>query len=323
MTGVLAAADEQGGAHRWVLDRTGSETWADVADWLVDRPLQILIVWIVAVVLVRVVRRLIRHFVRGLADAAESKAVRQMRGRAPSVLVPAEPSARAAARAETVTGVLRSTTSAVVYTFAAIYTLDVLGMNLGPLIAGAGLVGIALGFGAQSLVRDLLAGLFILVEDQYGVGDVVDLGEATGTVEAVRLRTTRLRDVDGTVWHVPNGEVRRVGNQSQQWARAVLDIEIAHGSDVDRAIEVLKQATDAVVDDDEGLATDVLERPEVWGVQAVTREGITLRLVVKTRPGSQWKVMRAVRLRLVGALAAAGIRVPGAATAAPPPDPER
>ena len=113
--------------------------------------------------------------------------------------------------------------------------LGELGVNLGPLIAGAGIAGVAIGFGAQSLVKDFLSGIFMLVEDQYGVGDIIDAGEATGTVEAVTLRTTRLRDVDGTVWHVPNGTIDRVGNMSQQWARALLDVDVAYGTDVDEA----------------------------------------------------------------------------------------
>jgi small conductance mechanosensitive channel len=315
-TGTLLAAadgDGQGAVHEWVLDRTDSEAWADVADWIVATPLRILLIWVVAWVVARLTRRLIGRFGESLVGSIGSGRMRKARARAPSILVSAEvPSIRSAARAETITGVMRSVSAAVIYVFAGIYTLEVLGLNLGPLIAGAGVVGVALGFGAQSLVRDFLAGTFILLEDQYGVGDVVDLGEAVGTVEAVNLRTTRLRDVNGTVWHVPNGEILRVGNKSQQWARALLDVVVAHGTDVDAALAIMKDVADAVAGEDE-LAADVLEEADVWGVEALTQMGITLRLVIKTTPGSQWRVMRALRLRIADAFAAAGI-----AMSAPP-----
>jgi small conductance mechanosensitive channel len=168
---------------------------------------------------------------------------------------------------------------------------------------------VAIGFGAQSLVKDFLAGLFILMEDQYGVGDVVDLGAAAGTVEAVTLRTTRLRDVKGTVWHVPNGEIRRVGNSSQQWARAVLDLSVRYGTDLEEALDVLKEvADDAAASPD--LADDLLEAPEVWGVEHVGLDGVTLRLVVKTRPGAQFKITRILRARVMEAFSSAGIVMP-------------
>ena len=116
---------------------------------------------------------------------------------------------------------------------------SVVGINLAPLLAGAGVAGVALGFGAQSLVRDCISGLFMLIEDQYGIGDQVDLGAASGTVERVSLRTTVLRGADGTVWHVPNGEVRRVGNQSKLWSMAVVDVDIPVDTDLKTAREHL------------------------------------------------------------------------------------
>lgn len=313
-TAAGGTEDDEGAAYRFVLERTDSEDWASVASWAVDKPLRILLIWAVAWALAKVVRRLIRRFSDKLVGSVGSGRLKKARDRAPSILVSTQvPSVRSAARAQTISGVLRSVATGIVYLFAAIYTLDVLGVNLGPLIAGAGVAGVALGFGAQSLVRDFLAGTFILLEDQYGVGDVVDLGDAVGTVEAVALRTTRLRDVNGTVWHVPNGEILRVGNKSQQWARALLDIVVAHGTDVDRALEILKEVADRVAGEP-ALATDVLEEAEVWGVEALTPAGITLRLVIKTTPGSQWKVMRALRREIRAALDANGIEM-----AAPPP----
>ena len=175
--------------------------------------------------------------------------------------------------------------------------LSELGVNIAPIIASAGIVGLALGFGAQSLVRDFLAGIFIFIEDQYGVGDVVDVGEANGTVEAVTLRMTRLRDIEGVVWYVPNGEILRVGNKSQGYAVAVVDLPIAHSADVEEATELAgTTATERAARDD--IADDVLETPEVLGVDKIGPEGVTLRITVRVNPGRQWAVQRA----LIGAI---------------------
>jgi small conductance mechanosensitive channel len=182
-------------------------------------------------------------------------------------------------------------------------------VNLGPLIAGAGIAGVAIGFGAQSLVKDFLSGIFMLVEDQYGVGDIVDVGEATGTVEAVTLRTTRIRSVDGTVWHVPNGTIDRVGNMSQQWARALLDVDVAYGTDIDDAQRVIKAVADAVAEDPEWRHR-ILEPPEVWGIESMGPDAISIRLVVKTRPGDQFPVMRELRRRLSDTFLSEGIEMP-------------
>jgi moderate conductance mechanosensitive channel len=179
-------------------------------------------------------------------------------------------------------------------------------VNLGPPIAGAGIAGVAIGFGAQSLVKDFLAGIFMLVEDQFGVGDIIDVGDVSGTVEAITLRTTRLRDVHGTVWHISNGAILRVGNQSQQWARALLDVEVAYGTDLDRAEEVIRRvATDLWREP--AWSGKLLEAPEVWGVERVEPEVVALRLVVKTRPASQFPVVRELRRRLADAFVDAGL----------------
>ena len=191
-----------------------------------------------------------------------------------------------------------------------------MGAGLGPLIATAGIVGIALGFGAQSLVKDFLAGMFIIVEDQYGVGDIIDVGELSGTpvvgtVESVSLRATRLRSVNGTVWHVPNGTVARVGNMSQQWARALLDVSVAYGSDLELAQAEIKRVADELWGDP-AWAGMVLEEPEVWGVEELAPDGVTIRLVVKTQPAEQFKVLRELRTRIKTALDSAGVEIPTA-----------
>ena len=175
--------------------------------------------------------------------------------------------------------------------------LGELGINLAPIVASAGVVGVALGFGAQNLIKDFIAGIGIILEDQYGVGDVVDLGEAVGTVEAVGLRVTRLRDVEGTVWYVRNGEIIRVGNQSQNWARTVVDVPIGHEQDLYRVQEVLRDVAHDVWDD-EDFKHMIIEEPEVWGVQDLTPDWITVRVTLKTAPLEQWGVARAMRERV-------------------------
>jgi small conductance mechanosensitive channel len=171
---------------------------------------------------------------------------------------------------------------------------------LGPILASAGIVGVAVGFGAQNLVRDFLSGMFMLLEDQYGVGDIVDLGEASGTVEAVGLRITTIRDLQGTVWYVRNGEILRVGNKSQGYAVAVVDLPLAHSADMAEASELAgRVAAERVGEED--IAEDVLEDPEVLGVEKVTAEGATLRLTVKVNPGRQWAVQRALNAAITDA----------------------
>ncbi len=220
-----------------------------------------------------------------------------------------ERNARAEQRAGALGAVLRSVASIVILSVAFIMVLGEFDVSLGPLLAGAGIVGVALGFGAQSLVRDFLSGIFIVVEDQYGVGDIVDLGEASGTVEEVTLRVTRVRDVEGTLWHVPNGEIRRVGNKSQLWARVILDVEVAYDTDIAKASAVVKEVADGVWR--EGLkAAPVLEEPEVWGVESFGPDAIVLRLAVKTEPGSQWVLARELRARLKQAFDEHGIEIP-------------
>ena len=149
----------------------------------------------------------------------------------------------------------------------------------------------------------------MIFEDQYGVGDVVDLGEATGTVEAVSLRVTRLRDVNGTVWYVRNGEILRVGNMSQNWARTVLDVRVGYGEDLTRVRRVLKDVAHDLWDDEEfkGL---IIEEPEVWGVEAMTADSVTVRVTLKTAPMEQWAVARAMRERIKARFDHEGIEMP-------------
>ena len=302
---------------REVLERTDSTRWAEFADVIFAKPLSILLVIVLATVINGLARRAIGRFVAAMAGGQQparrlKRTLRDTRvGNAlpPGVLDTGAVSIRSAARAETLGLVLRSVASFAIWVIAGTTILGELGISLGPLIAGAGLAGVALGFGAQSLVKDFLAGIFILIEDQYGVGDIIDAGEATGTVEAVSLRTTRLRDVKGAVWHVPNGQILRVGNMSQQWARALLDVAVTYGSDIAGAERVIKEVADEVWRDRTWAGT-ILEEPEVWGVEDLGPDGVTIRLVVKTQPSKQFQVMRELRARIKVALDRAGVEMP-------------
>ena len=255
----------------------------------------------------RLVRRAIRRMVDHMTDDGALGALR-----APTALARTGeiPSLRRVQRAETVGALLKSVASFGIWTLAGLMALGTLGLDLGPLIAGAGIVGVAVGFGSQNLVRDFISGIFMLMEDQYGVGDVVDAGPATGTVEGVGLRTTRLRDVSGTLWHIPNGEIRRVGNRSQGWARALVDVEVAYSTDLDATTRTIEQVAHELYVD-EHWAARILEQPEVWGVEELGPDGIRVRLVAKTRPLEQWKVARELRARLKVAFDQAGIEVSG------------
>jgi moderate conductance mechanosensitive channel len=218
-------------------------------------------------------------------------------------------SPRAEQRMRTIGGVVASLVRIAVWILAATYVFDVLGFNLGPLLAGASVIGIALGFGAQTLVRDFLSGFFILVEDQYGVGDVVTLTDkVSGTIEEVNLRMTRLRGVDGTVWYVPNGEIRSVGNAAKDWARAIVDIVLPYAADSAAALSAIAEEAQAFADDPEWSEV-VLEPPEVWGVEAIAPEGLTVRVVARTQATKNNVVARALRGRIVERLRRDGIMV--------------
>ena len=308
-----------------LIELTDSQDVAETGDLLFSKPFSILLIVVVAWVVLALLHRVIDRFVGSLSGQNRpTRRIKRTLRRAPivastlpdSVLETGAISIRAAARAQTLGHVLHSIAAFTVWTIATITILGELGINLGPLIAGAGIAGIALGFGAQSLVKDFLAGIFIIVEDQFGVGDIIDVGEiagtqVVGTVESVSLRATRLRSVNGTVWHVPNGTVMRVGNMSQQWARALLDISVAYGSDIDLAQAEIKRVADELWQDP-AWAGQVLEEPEVWGVEELAADGVTIRLVLKTLPAEQFKVLRELRVRIKQALDAAGVEIPTA-----------
>lgn len=305
---TAACGEEPGPFCTWVLEVTDIVPLAALAGRVIPALLQIVTIVVVAYVANRLARRAIKRFTRSLAEKGLTR-IGSLTHKAPLSETKPIDLARATMRTETIGGVLRSVATFSIWTIAIVMVLGTLGINLGPLIAGAGIAGIALGFGAQNLVKDFLSGIFMLLEDQYGVGDIIDVGEATGTVEAVSLRTTRVRDLWGVVWHVPNGEIRRVGNMSQQWARALIDVGVAYDTDIEGALEVIKRTADAVWQDPE-WASLILEEPDVWGVQELAADGIILRFVVKTVPLKQWVVERELRRRLKDAFDEAGIEIP-------------
>jgi small-conductance mechanosensitive channel len=314
-----ACGDAPGLVCKLLYEQTGNGTLARVIEWVVTKPLRVLLIIAIAFLLVRVLRRLIRRLVDRLVAQREGQ-IRALdaeggdragtRGERPAVRARrlVEQRERGKQRAQALGTVLRSL-AAIIYVIAALMILGEFGVNLGPLLAGAGVAGVALGFGAQSLVRDFLSGLFMLAEDQYGIGDVVDVGEASGVVEEIRLRTTRLRDVNGNVWFFPNGEIRRVANKSQHWSRAVLDIAVAYDTDLDLATRVIKDAADAIWREPPPDAT-ILEEPRVLGVEDLGDSSVTIRLMLKVEPGEQWAVARLARRRIKDALQAAGVEIP-------------
>ena len=271
-----------------------SDFGATTGEFLLVRPLKIVLILLAAMVVSRLAGRTIRRAARSV-QARSPISTRSVRGEQ---------------RAQTLGDVLASVVRFLVYGIALLVVLDEVGINLAPLLAGAGIAGVAIGFGAQSLVKDVISGLFILLEDQYGVGDVVSLGDATGTVEDVSLRVTRLRAVDGTVWFVPNGEIRKVGNSSMEWSRALIDVLVPYDVDIEQVKALIKDEADALMGDDQ-WGEFILEAPEMWGVQAMSSEGITVRLVMKTAPRQQYPIARELRGRITGRLRREGVRGPG------------
>ncbi|MGJ3508505.1 mechanosensitive ion channel family protein [Enemella sp. A6] len=212
-------------------------------------------------------------------------------------------------RTATMGSLLTNVATIVIVVLALLTIMSAVGLPLGPLLASAGIGGVALGFGAQSLVKDYLSGLFMLSEDQYGVGDLVDTGECKGTVEEVTLRITRLRDAEGVIWYVRNGEITRIANHSQGWSTAIIDLPVANDEAPAKAIAALR---DAMTELTEGgtLADKLLDAPTVLGVESLSGNTMTLRIMARCEPNQQWGVQRVIREKGQEALAAAGVRAP-------------
>jgi len=299
-----------------VQDWTGSSQVANVVDLLVGKPLALAGLFLLLLVVRWVLHRLIDRVVRRAEGGVLPRGVgrfgrRQGRSEAEAVAHARDLAAttRRAQRSKTIGDLFKSIVTGVLVAIIGTMMLSEVGVDIAPIIASAGIIGIALGFGAQSLVKDFLSGVFMIVEDQYGVGDVIDVGEATGTVEAVTLRVTRLRDLNGTVWYVPNGEILRVGNMSQNWSRAVVDVSVAYSEDLNRVKRVLSEIAHDLWDDDD-FRELIIEEPEVTGVEMLAADSVNLRVMVKTLPMEQWGIARELRQRVKARFDHEGIEIP-------------
>ncbi len=264
-------------------------------------PLRIVIILAVAVLLTVVLRFVVSRVIRRLSALPS----RELGVHKNAKIVLGQPH-RMGQRLRTFQSVLNSTIAIVIGSIALLMILAEVGVAVAPLLASAGVVGVALAFGAQSLVRDIISGVFMLVEDQYGVGDRVDLGStgatmASGTVEQVALRITTVRDDDGRIWHIRNGEIMRVANESQGWSSAIAQVQVVPGTDI-VATRELMAAVSAQLRAEDGYQGAILDDPEVR-VEEISGAGITLRWSVRTQPGQQWRVASAMRRRLTTAFA--------------------
>ena len=296
-----------------VLEWTGNQDLANAADWIVGKPSAlvglILIGLLVRWLLHRVIDRVVLKAEHGVLPGRVSRAISGGRMGAALNMREDPTYTRRVQRAATMGSLLKSIVTGVVMVVIALMFIAELGYDIAPLIASAGIIGVAIGFGSQTLVKDFLSGIFMIFEDQYGVGDEVDLGEAVGTVEAVSLRVTRLRDVNGTVWYVRNGEILRVGNMSQNWARTVLDVSVGYGEDLARVRSVLADVAHDLWED-EDFKGRIIEEPSVWGVQDLGPDAVLVRVALKTAPLEQWAVAREMRQRIKYRFDHEGIEIP-------------
>ena len=283
------------------------EDVADVNWWLntaLPTAIRIALIIVIGLVIRWALIRAMRKFMATLSQRSQKAKLKK----SDSVRAAIE-AERAQQRSETLSKLFQNIITIIVLSFMTLLVLAELGINMAPFIAGAGILGLALGFGAQSLVQDFMSGIFILKEDQYGVGDVIEVDGASGTVEEVQLRITKLRAIDGSLWFVRNGEIISVGNKSQDWSRSLLDIGVAYGTDIGQAKQVLLDVCREFAVDPQYTA-DIIGEPEMWGVQELAADSVVLRLVLQTKPGAQWSAERALRERIKEALDANGIEIP-------------
>jgi small-conductance mechanosensitive channel len=274
---------------------------------LIEIPIRIVAIIVVALIIRAFLNRLIKRITRPVDPAKLPKFLQPVRERVSSSTLLETTglrSERRAQRAATLASVLRSCVSIVVFSIAFLLILSEVQIDLAPFIAGTSIVGVAVAFGAQNVIKDYLSGLLMLFEDQYGVGDVIDFEKATGTVEAVGLRTTTLRDVRGTVWYVRNGEVVRVGNQSQGFARVVLDIPVDARADVEESSQVMRTVA-AELFRDPDWSTSFLDEPLVEGIESMTLDQTVIRVAARVRPSEHARISRELRRRIRAGLDAA------------------
>ena len=305
MTNGSAPATKISSMRETILNETQvlieeSRNWLD---WFLGAPLKICLILLISAIILLVANRAIRliteKIASGVIGSGHQNDQKNRKSRIREVnhlLLKTSPltQARRAQRARTIGSVLRSTLTIVIGAIAVLMILDVLGINIMPLVASAGVVGVALGFGAQSLVKDFLSGTFMLFEDQYGVGDVVSFGEVTGTIEAVALRVTKVRDIFGTLWYLRNGEIMSVGNMTQGWARASVEIQLKADQDLALAREKLAGIAKQLSLDPE-IKPLLIGEPEVLGIETLSAQSVSFKIQAKTQPAKQWEVSRKIR----------------------------
>jgi small conductance mechanosensitive channel len=268
-----------------------NENWAPLVASLIT----VVVIVLIALVVRNLTHRLIDRVTRRAAEGVMPERLRRTAGEGghPTVLTE-----RRRQRAETMGSVLRHLASVIILGTAALMALGRLGIDIAPLLTSVGILGVAVGFGAQELVKDFISGMFMLLEDQYGVGDVIDTGTAVGTVEAVTLRITRLRDVDGKVWYVRNGTISRIGNESQGWSRALLDVPVPYDADIEAIRDLLKDVATGVWQDPDFHDLVIVEEPQVYGLEQMSGSALIFRVTAKTVPGGQGPAARELRLRV-------------------------
>ena len=257
-------------------------------NWLLTHGLRIVFILVAWVVLRKISRKLITNFEEKLSKGQPRERKK---------------------RIKTLGRILMNTVTVVIGVILGLVLLKEFGVEIGPILAGAGIIGLAIGFGAQSLVKDLLSGLFILLENHFRVGDVIQTGAVAGLVESISLRVTTLRDLEGKVHIVPNGEIGVVSNMTKEWSRAVLDIGVAYKEDPDYVMEVIKQVGGEIMEDEEYQKL-ILEPVEILGVDAFRDSAVVIKAMVKTPPLKQWQVAREFRRRLKKAFDDRNIEIP-------------
>ncbi|MBW8794059.1 MAG: mechanosensitive ion channel family protein [Streptomyces sp.] len=287
---------------------TNAASWVEQnwSTWLATG-LKVLLILVIAVVLRRVVLRAITKLIDRMNRTVESAEGTTLGG----LLVNAE---RRRQRSQAIGSVLRSVASFVILGTAALTVLSAFQINLAPLLASAGVAGVAIGFGARNLVTDFLSGVFMILEDQYGVGDTIDSGVASGEVVEVGLRVTKLRGASGEIWYVRNGEIKRIGNLSQGWATAGVDVTVRASEDLDKVRATLDEVAEKMSKEEPW--NEVLWSPiEVLGLDSVLIDSMVVRVSAKTMPGKALTVERELRWRIKRAFDAAHIRIVGGETA--------
>ncbi|KAM9865207.1 hypothetical protein ACIFOC_01737 [Leucobacter aridicollis] len=273
------------------------ETW--------QKPLVIALIIVLAIIanwlLRRLLNRTVTQIVRGVKRSQNVDTTSEMRA-APYI------HARAVQRTRTLGSVGRAILTWTISVIALILILGQLNVDLGAILTSAGIVAAGLAFGAQNVVKDVLNGIFMVFEDQLGVGDLITVGEITGTVEEVGIRVTQVRALDGTLWFIRNGEILTLGNSSQGWGRALVDVTVDANQDLTHVSDVALEAVRALLTSDR-FARKVTGEPEVWGLESVFGDRATLRMAVRTRPEAQWEVQRGIRAELRRKFADAGIKL--------------